>query len=322
MLDVFFTVDTEIWCESGWVNLDTEFPEAFRRYIHGRTPQGDYGLPFQLGLMKDHGLIGVFFTEPLFALRFGVEPLSEIVEMIEVAGQEVQLHLHTEWVDEAREPMFPGNKKKRPLMRQFSRDEQQQLLAIGRQLIIDAGGREPTAFRAGSFGLNCDTLLALASTGIMFDSSYNAGYGGINSGVEPGRTLLDMVNINGVTEFPMTVFDDGITPYRHTQVTACSFSELEGLLWQALEDGRRSFMILCHNFELLNPTQTRADPVAIRRFERLLAFLASHKKEFRVRGFRDLGSIDISAEAPKHLRSPLWKTALRTSMQVYRRRYR
>jgi len=36
MLDVFFTVDVEVWCD-GWNNIDERFPSAFRKYIFGPT---------------------------------------------------------------------------------------------------------------------------------------------------------------------------------------------------------------------------------------------------------------------------------------------
>ena len=61
MLDVLITVDVEIWCD-GWQDIDARFPDAFRRYIHGPTAGGDYGLPYQLKVLSDHGLKGVFFV--------------------------------------------------------------------------------------------------------------------------------------------------------------------------------------------------------------------------------------------------------------------
>src|SRR5262245_63636701 len=78
MLDVFFTVDVEIWCD-GWDDLDAKFPAAYRRYIYGPTREGDYALPGTLKILNDHGLTGVFFVEPLFATRFGLEPLQEVI---------------------------------------------------------------------------------------------------------------------------------------------------------------------------------------------------------------------------------------------------
>ena len=70
MMDVFLTVDVEVWCD-GWDDIDAKFPDAFQRYIYGPTSRGDYGLPYQLRQLQDHGLTGVFFVEPLFSTRFG-----------------------------------------------------------------------------------------------------------------------------------------------------------------------------------------------------------------------------------------------------------
>jgi len=69
-LNVYITVDTETWC-GGWNNIDAKFPQAFKNYIYGKTNKGDYGLLFQLNLLKKHGLKAVFFVEPLFSMRFG-----------------------------------------------------------------------------------------------------------------------------------------------------------------------------------------------------------------------------------------------------------
>ena len=87
---VLFTVDVEIWCDD-WSEIDAQFPRAYRQYIYGRTPRGDFGLPFKLQVLNVHGLAGVFFTEPLFAAHFGTPPLQEIIELIQSANQEVQL---------------------------------------------------------------------------------------------------------------------------------------------------------------------------------------------------------------------------------------
>ena len=95
MLEVFLTIDVEAWCDE-WSNLDAQFPAAFQRYVHG--PGGQGGLPTQLQVMNDHGLKSVCFVEPLFAGRFGQAPLAEVVGVVQQAGHEVQLHLHTEWV--------------------------------------------------------------------------------------------------------------------------------------------------------------------------------------------------------------------------------
>ena len=149
MLDVFFTVDVEIWCD-GWQNLDERFPGAFRSYVYGSTTKGRFGLPYMLDVLEEHGLAGVFFVEPLFSTRFGVEPLSEIVGLLRERRQEIQLHLHTEWVNESVRPLLKGVKGRRQHLRQFSLAEQTALISAGAKLIEQAGGVPISAFRAGT----------------------------------------------------------------------------------------------------------------------------------------------------------------------------
>lgn len=319
MLDVFYTVDVEVWC-GGWQDLDRKFPDAFRRYIHGPTARGAYGLPHQLRRLRDHGLTGVFFIEPLFALRFGQAALDEIVGLVREGGGEVQLHLHTEWVDEAREPVFPGPQRKRQHLRYFTRDEQTALIAQGLALMRRAGVHDINTFRAGSFAFNRDTLSAVAANGLAFDSSYNASMFGPDSGVSPDRALTEPTPVEGVVEFPMTVYRDGTSTLRHAQLTACSWPELEGLLWQAAEQERKAFVLLSHGFELLNQAKNRPDDVVVRRFERLCAFLDRHRDSFRVRGFQGLAPA-MAAVQPLPLVSPWHRTGGRMLSQVYRRRF-
>lgn len=319
MLDVFITVDVEIWCD-GWRNIDEKFPDAFRRYIYGPTSKGDYGLPHKLNVLKQHGLTGVFFVEPLFSTRFGSQPLAEIVGMLQSHSQEVQLHLHTEWADESKEPLFEDAHEKRQHLRYFSLKEQTHLIAIGKELINKAGVANINAFRAGSFAFNADTLEALAANNILFDSSYNASMFGPDSGVMPGVTVVEPLKYQGGYEYPMTVFNDGTRSLRHAQLTACSYSELEWLLWQALETGRSSFVLLSHNFELLNAAMNRPDEVVVKRFSKLCAFLEKNRDCFRVRGFHDLTPV-IKQTQPAPLDSPAWMTGLRMIEQAYRRKY-
>lgn len=318
MLQVLFTVDVEVWCD-GWVDIDARFPDAWRRYILGETPRGRYGLPLQLEMLGDHGLRGVFFVEPLHAARFSSDPLSQTVGMIREADQEVQLHLHTEWADEARPPLPPGAIFKRQHLRMFTLEEQLLLIEHGRTLLESAGAPEPTAFRAGSFGFNRDTLRALRALGIPFDSSYNAAQFGMDSGVFDGFPVVEPLACEGITEVPMTVFHDGTRSLRHTQLTACSASEIEGVLWRALEDGRQAVVLLSHGTELLTPDKSRPDGVAVARLRHLFRLLDRHRDCFKT---CDFDTLDVrGAERPTltPLRSPFWRTGGRMLEQAWRR---
>ena len=317
MIDVFYTVDTEVWCD-GWHDLDERFPAAFDRHIHGRTARGDFGLPLQARLLHEHGLTGVFFVEPLFATRFGAAPLAEIVGLLNAARQDVQLHLHTEWLDEAPQRLLADSLRKRQFLRGFTAEEQRVVIGEGLRLLRAAGAPQVTAFRAGNFGFNRDTLGVLADLGLRFDSSYNACSLGPESGLRPGECLVEPLWQDGVCEYPVTVFFDGLGRLRPLQLTACSWSEMEHLLWASLEAGRRSVMIVSHSFELLGRDRTRPDPVAVRRFEALCRFLDRHRDQFRARGFGDLQpAAEVSQPLP--LRMPIWPTARRLAEQGLRR---
>jgi hypothetical protein len=317
MLDVFITVDVEIWCD-GWLNIDQQFPGAFRKYIYGTTAKGDFGLPYKIEILKQYGLTGVFFVEPLFAARFGIQPLTEIVVLLRENAQEVQLHLHTEWVDESREHLLENVLQKRQHLRYFSLEEQIILIAAGASLLKRAGAPDINAFRAGSFAFNSDTLSALATNHIPFDSSYNASMFGLDSGVMPGVTVVEPAEWNGTYEYPMTVFNDGTGRLRHAQLNACSYKEMERLLWQAVEAERSAFVILSHSFELLNPAMDRPNDVVVNRFRNLCTFLDKNRDLFRVRGFRGLRP-EVKQVQPAPLASPIWLTGARMIEQAYQR---
>ncbi len=319
MLNVFLTVDVEIWCD-GWTDLDRKFPDAFQRYVYGATPRGEFGLRYQAEMLRSHGLTGVFFVEPLFAGRFGDAPLAEIVGLLHNYDQEIQLHLHTEWLDEWREPLFADIVGKRQFLRQFSREQQQRVIAEGKRLLARSGAAGINCFRAGSFGFNADTLDALSACAITFDSSYNATAFGLDSGVAQGMVLTQSHRERGVTEYPMTVYDTGLGRLRHAQLGACSWAELEGLLWSALESGRDSFVLLLHNFELLTPSKANPDPAVLSRFKQLCRFLDQNRDKFNTRGFSGLEAVAAQHQPPP-LRSSLWRTALRNVEQISRRRF-
>ena len=319
MLDVFLTVDVEVWCD-GWDDLDTKFPNAFKRYIYGPTSRGNYGLPYQLCKLQEHGLTGIFFVEPLFSTRFGLNSLTEILSLIREKDHEIQLHLHTEWVDESKKPLLDNIAGKKQHLRYFSLEEQMVLIQAGAKLIELAGGKSVNAFRAGNFGFNSETLRALSTNHIAFDSSYNASISGLDSGISPGTLLVEPFKYEEVYEYPMTVYHGGTRSLRHAQITACSHQEMEGLLWQALELKRNAFVILSHNFELLNRAMDRPDDIVVARFNKLCSFLDHHRDCFRVRGFHGLPSPPILSQ-PNPLTSPIWKTGLRMLEQGIRRKF-
>lgn len=319
MLNVYLTFDTEIWCD-GWDNLDASFADAFKRYVYGPTPQGDGALPLIIDILNRHGLTGVFFVEPLFATRFGKQPLRELVGLLRDGGQEVQLHLHTEWADEADPPLL-GVTQKHQHLALFDGEQQRELFRLGLELLAEAGASGINAFRAGNYSFNEHTLGALAANGIHIDSSYNPG--SRRGGRHPPGSVSDSQasERDGVMVYPVTTFDDGFQKRpRAVQVTSCSWGETQHVLQSALEAGWESVVIVSHNFELMNPAKTRRDPIAVRRFEKLCAFLGQNRDRFNCRGFKDLDPTPFAGEAAR-LRSNRARTLVRMGEQALRRLY-
>jgi hypothetical protein len=318
MLNVLFTVDTEIWCGE-WTDLDRRFPTAFKHYVYGPTSDGNFALPGLFRTLNEYGLTAAFMVETLFATRFGLAPLEEMVGLIRDAGQEVQLHLHPEWADESIEPLIPLTGEKRPLMRQFSFADQRALIAHGRDLLLAAGAPPVTAFRAGSYGLNLDTLKALHDCQILIDTSYNPGYSTGVADVAPGHVLMQPEQLQGVAEFPVTAYRDGRgAKLRHMQLTACSFAEMKQVLESAEESGYEYVVIVAHNFELLTPDKQRQDKRLVRRFERLCQFLSSNAERFNVCGFNSIENIRYAPQ-PEPVKGSVWRTAERHVEQLLRR---
>ncbi len=283
-LDVYITVDTETWC-GGWDNIDRKFPPAFNNYIYGRTPVGDYGLPYQLALLKEHDLKAVFFVEPLFSMRFGKTYLEEIVGLILEAGQSVELHLHPEWTDESKQIIFPHITGKREHLKFFTYEEQKHLILLGLELLKDAGCNTISAFRAGSFGANDDTLRAASACGLIYDSSYDACIPECE--ISTSSDIQQPVQLENIIEVPMTTFIDGIGKRRHAQLTACSFTELKMSLNEAYKNHWQSYVLLSHSFELVNLAQRIPDKLVVRRFENLCAYLNNNRDKFRTCFFND-----------------------------------
>lgn len=279
---VFLTFDVEVWCD-GWDHLDQHFPAAYRRYVYGATDGDGYALPMTLKILAENSLQGIFFVEPLFSARFGADKLKTIVDLIQDAGQEVQLHLHPEWCDEIE--ILPGVQAvpKRPHLWQFTEVDQKTLIRVGTEMMRAAGVPIMRAFRAGNFSANLDTLRALASAGYAIDSSLNAT---APQSFPDGHGSLDSYSRSiwmGVQSLPISVFFDGFGRMRHAQVGACSFEELSNAVDSCARNGWGDFIILSHGFELLKPGAMERDPIVVRRFRRLCEFLRDRRDSGHLR---------------------------------------
>lgn len=319
-MNVFLTFDIEVWC-GGWRDLDNAFPKSFERYVYGHSRYGDYALPQTIAILNRHGLKGVFFVEPLFASRFGIQHLETIISLIRGGGHEVQLHLHPEWVNEARQPIIKDSARKRQHLNQYTLDEQTTLIGYGKKMLEAAGSGPISAFRAGSYAANRDTFNALQRNSIYLDWSLNRCFAVSAQDLRAEHDFKEPFVLQGVTTYPTAVMTDGYGRERPAQVTACGFGELRDAMYSAKKSGWGDFSIVSHNFEMLKAGRSEPDWVVVQRFKRLCAFLADHQKDFCVRGMGD----DLQLPDAKSTRRPLprakWLSTGRRHLEQLARRW-
>ena len=314
MTAVLITIDTELSPAAHRRGVSAR--ENFACAILGRVSDGEWGIGFQLGRFKELGLKAVFFVEALSAGVVGLDFLKRTIDPILSAGHEVQLHIHTEWLEWFSSDPVAGRRGQN--MCDFSFEDQRRLIAVGKESLIRAGAPRTIAFRAGNYGANNDTLRALSSEGIAYDSSYNFPYLGNPCRILTAEPLLAPSLVDGVIEVPISSFVDYPGHQRPAQLCAISSSEMRFLLEQSLMKNRPSAVIVSHGFELLNTARTRGNRILARRFERLCETLNAMHGQARTSGFFELDP-DNFVRAVAHLtpvQSQPWRTALRVVEQA------
>jgi len=295
-VNVVITCDVECWPQSERplpVNLNGEVGA----HIYGKTKTGEeLGINWQMDVLNQHGLRGVFFVEALCATRAFHDDLQRVVESIQTKGHDVELHAHTEWFHFPPIRSLIGNKCKQ-FLKDYSLVEQAVIIKAAKSELERCGAEETVAFRAGNFGGNQDTLCAVKEAGILIDSSYNAVHLGGACSMEFDETRNEPFLAEGVWEYPVTCFRDkpilSRNHLRPLQVTATSFREMSSVLWESSRLGMDTVVILTHSFEMTHFTagssvQPRKNRLNVSRFRCLCRFLEDNSHVFRVTTFKEI----------------------------------
>lgn len=315
MTALLITVDTEL--SALLHQRGASVADNVARSIWAETPQGAFGIGWQMGVMERRGLKGVFFLDPLPALVHGADFLEPIVTQIVGRGHEVQLHIHSEWLQWA--PLSPVEGRQGHNIGDFSLADQIVLLRLARQLLEQAGAPQITAFRAGNFGANDDTLRALATIGVAWDSSVNPAYLGEGGcGIGLPASLIDATRRCGTAELPVSGIVDRPGGFRPAQVCAMSAAEMRTGLVHAARERHDAYVVVTHSFEMLSRDRQRPNRTVIARFEALCA-AAERTEGVRSAGFNDLSPTIADQPARGATRvgpSPL-RTGLRMAQQAW-----
>lgn len=279
MTQVYITIDTEYSA-----GLYRRFGNAgrqmnFDRSIAGKTPRGDVGIGYQMDIFDRYGLKAVFFVDPMPALVWGVEAISDIVQPILARGHDVQLHCHTEWLEFAGiaspvgggDPAGGGHGQN---IKEFSLAEQERILACAADILVAAGAPYPLAFRAGNYGANDDSLRALAKLGIAYDSSHCPGIAAGDCAITLPKNQYAPTVHCGANEIPIGAIGAVGGRKRHAQITALTAREMIAAIRFARDTATPLFTLVSHSFELMSRDRTRGNAIVLRRFEKFCRSLA------------------------------------------------
>ncbi|OBX19446.1 hypothetical protein A9995_06725 [Erythrobacter sp. QSSC1-22B] len=276
-----------------YITIDTEYSSGMVREagrdcraenlacaVSGRTGEGEYGLAYKLDMFNSHGHRGVCFVDPMPALLWGVAAIEDMVGPILERGHDVQLHLHTEWLElaDADHPLLRslGGATGRNI-KDFTFEQQCTLIDWARDTLVSAGAPPPVAFRAGNYGANDTTLSALAHCGIGYDTSHTPGIVDGDCAISLGAEHRVPLRHQGVIEVPIGCIATLGGGVRHAQITALSVREMVRALRHARDAGTQSFTMVSHSFELVNRQRGKVNRIVRRRFERLCEAIARMK---------------------------------------------
>lgn len=273
MTSVYITIDTE-YSAGIYSKLGPSCrQENFERSIRCDTPDGAVGIDYQMDVFDRHGLKAVFFVDPMPALVWGVEAISDIVGPIVERGHDVQLHLHSEWLEFAGKNNPLGNRIGKNI-KDFSREDQSMLIDYAMTTLMAAGAPRPTAFRAGNYGANDDTLHALREAGIRYDSSHCPGIAESDCAISLTPDDRSPIEHCGIIEIPISSIAAAGGAMRHAQITALSAAEITAAVKFSNQNSGAPFTLVSHSFELLSRDRARTNWIVKRRFEILCANLA------------------------------------------------
>lgn len=314
MTQALITIDTELSAgkQARGVSLDANYDSSFL----GRVRDQAFGVGWLMEQMSAYGIRGVFLIDPMPALVHGPEIVERMVHPILSAGHDVQVHIHTEWLQWAKDSPVEGRTGRN--IGDFSLDDQVKLIEWARDALVHAGAPPPIAFRAGNFGANDDTLRALDRIGLRWDSSFNPGYAGRECRISLSPDLVEPTHVGRVVEVPIAGIYDRPGRFRPAQICALSATEMVQALNHATASGAHSFVVVTHSFEMLSRDRQRPNQTVMNRHKALCRAIGTHA-HVRPATFADLPEPPPQREndTAKRLPASHVRTWARIGQQAY-----
>ena len=260
------TVDTETYAVGGKMR-------DFGCNLYGECDGQEFGFPKIMEICDRHGVKATFFVDVYMHHHYGKQQAREVCERISKGGHDVQLHTHTSWL--------PGSHS--GFLYDFSLAQQINILCEGRDLIGEWAGSAPTAFRAGSYSANLDTMRALRENGFVIDSSYFAKRQSCELSRQLGNQYANQqFRIDGILEIPVTTYrllgNGSYEKLSKLDFNACSLRELLDVTPKLMAGGVRYIVLFLHSFSFIRWKRDFSGIVpnyrALERFERYMRAIA------------------------------------------------
>lgn len=267
------------------------------------TWQGkDYGTPYVVRKLEEHGFRGTFFASPLCPPHLTDKMVSNL-SYLASWGHDLELDPYLLAIDQSR-----------PLFTMYSVEERRRILGTALDNIKRVGAPPPIAHRANECAIDQETLSLLPEFGIRMDSSIFP--------IDPRskvRLPEDLVNrfvkIGGVYQLPITLIKRvpflGYAGMTSLDIEKTIWEEQEEALNQIAEHGLpvATFFIHFASFYHYVPATTPYEPDTvtgpneenIRKLDNVLKLVAMDKR-FKVVTARELWK--LFEERPSELQGP------------------
>lgn len=158
----------------------------------------NYGIKKIIDIFNEFNIKGTFYLNIYEKYYMGEQLLNDVCNLLLSYKQDIQLHTHPVWQYD------PFNKKK-VFMKNYSLNEQVDIINSGIKDIQKITGLKPIAHRGGGYGINNNTLKALVLNGIKIDSSMYYKYLNCKVNYWSYNTIIKKDNL---IEFPVSVFKE------------------------------------------------------------------------------------------------------------------
>jgi hypothetical protein len=290
--EVCITIDTEF-------DIAGTFAEPLRcRPVGEQSVQcavdgHEEGLGFLLDSFASTGVRATFFVETLQSCFFGDLPMGRLVDRIAGGGHGIELHFHPCWLHFLKPDWATRTAEASDTCRGLKDENLNQILSVSLDTFSSWGLDRPTAARTGNLEIDSAVYRAFDRFAIPISSSVGLALH------EPDEQSLRQYAgrhwIGKTLEVPVLSFHAlRMTRYarRLLTITACSFGEIEAILWRARRAGLSPIVLLTHASEFIKRRnahyhELRRNRVNQGRLLDLLRFLKRNSDEFKAVTFRE-----------------------------------